>query len=978
MIVSSSANVFVTDSSSVTVSGASSAYAISLTDSANNGSITLDDPLTTTGPNILQSGTNGNIYLNANLSGSSVTISASGSGSIMQSTGAIQGNTINLTSGTGNLGLPNQILQITAGLTVSANTGGTGGVYLSGLVPVLNNSSSGADFQLTTPGSVTVNSIFSVNGGITVCVSTGLLKVGAKANIVANSGNVTLQNSDGTLGKIFIDAGATIQAAQNFDSAVLVFLGPAPPPQNAGSTPSNVTATTSAGGQIFFGTNGFAANPGNNIVYASGTGADIIFDTGAEGASAITLNGGTTIYANAHQFTPLTSLDLTNKATVSLITSLQSQHLIGGQLIVTNGIATGGTLALVGGELGNLTAMNIPSNVQVTLDDFQTFNAIDVNLTSTSTTKQVVINGDELFTGTPTTNAVMNITSYQIGTVLNTGISSLVNTSGTLTINAGGNIIIGGGLAGAVNLATTANNGKITLNNNVGTAGSPFGIALNGSGSLTQASGKVISASTLTIATGSGSIGSTSTAVKTQVNSLSASGSAVINLTNTGAINVLGVTASFFKITTSGALTTSGVINAPTVLLSNAAISGAPAADLNIGANIIAATSDTLASKGNIVQSNGLLSGNALTLTASNGDIGFASAIDTNVQSLTFTAGGGIGNTHVANIANTGYLKVLEAAAGELAINNAGNLTTQGAITANSVTLATSGNGAIVLGANVGLANGTTTIVAGGSGTLTQTAGLVAGGHIILGSLTSTGSIGTAAKGIATAASSTLTLDTSATGNVYDTNNKPVQLNSSQAGGNFSVTATGGLTVNNVTTSQGAVMLTSIGGVLQINGGTTDIVDQGGNITLQNTNTTTGSISIGSGATIHAIATAAGVGVVNIVVGSTPPPLVQGPTPLNVIVTTEPGGQVYFGTKGITATAPNNQVNANGRNVVFSTGGASATKINLGGGVTITADPPADSPVSYHDNLQNADDPVVDTGDSDLNNDDTTVDKASP
>jgi hypothetical protein len=971
LVTSSQANVYLTDNSSVTITSPSTAGNFLLIDTATNGAITFNSSLTAVNSLTLQSGLNGNVNLNANLSASSVTITAGGSGAVTQSTGLIAGNSVTLVSGTGSLGTQSQALQINASGSLSANTSGAGTVYLEGSTPLLNNSSSGGNFQIVTVGSLAVNNIYSANGGIAVSTNSGTLKVLAGATINAAAGNVSLQNEDANLGKIFIDSNATVQAGQNTSCTVSIFLGTAPPPQNAGSTPTNVTASTSGGGQIFFGNNGLVANTGNNFVYASGNGAEIIFDTGNEGASAITLNGGTTIYANAHQFTPLTSLDLTNKATVSLISNLQLQGLVGGQLTVVNGIAVGGTLTLEGGELGNLTAMNIPQNVQVTLDDFQTFNAINVNLNSTSTTKQVLINGQELFTGTPTTNAIININSLLSGIVLNTGGSSLINTAGQLALNANGSITIGGGLSGTVSIATTANNGHIALNGNVGTAGKTFAISLNGSGGLSQASGKTITAGNLTISAGTGSIGSTTTAIQTQVNSLSTTGNATININNVGAINILSLSANFFKLTDAGSITTSAIISAPTVTLSNAA-AGAPAANISIGANILASTSDTLISSEDIDQTSGTISGNALTLTAANGDIGLAQAIATAVQSLMLTAGNGADNNHTANISNLGNLKVLAAATGTLSIKDSGNLSIAGAATANSVSLSTANNGSVALGANVGKASGTTVISANGSGTVMQSSGLVYGAQLTLGSLTSTGSIGSLSKNIATAASSTLTLNTSGSGNIYDSNNQAVQLMSSQAGGNFALATTGGLTANSITTNQGSISLKASGSVLQINSGTT-LFAQGGSITLQNTNTSTGSIAIGAGATVHASATAASLGVVDIYLGTAASPLTPGPTPNHVVVTTEPGGQVYFGTKGITTSAPNNLLNANGRNIVFSTSSAPATKINLGGSVTITADPPATTAIEY-DKLETVDgESVADTGDFTLNEEDAVV-----
>jgi len=67
-----------------------------------------------------------------------------------------------------------------------------------------------------------------------------------------------------------------------------------------------------------------------------------------------------------------------------------------------------------------------------------------------------------------------------------------------------------------------------------------------------------------------------------------------------------------------------------------------------------------------------------------------------------------------------------------------------------------------------------------------------------------------------------------------------------------------------------------------------------------------------------------------------------GSAPANVSTTLTGGGKVYFGSKGITALAPTNVLEALARDVVFNIGGShlTSTAIVLGGGVTITADPP--------------------------------------
>ena len=123
-----------------------------------------------------------------------------------------------------------------------------------------------------------------------------------------------------------------------------------------------------------------------------------------------------------------------------------------------------------------------------------------------------------------------------------------------------------------------------------------------------------------------------------------------------------------------------------------------------------------------------------------------------------------------------------------------------------------------------------------------------------------------------------------------------------------------------------------------------------GDITLQNTDTSNGSIAIGVNSKIHASATAAGIGNVYVIIGAKPGSPVIGTAPANVTVNNTGGGVTYFGTHSITAVAPSNVLNASGRNIVFNTGSLPGTAIFLGGSITITADPPL---VNGSSNLSN-------------------------
>lgn len=146
-----------------------------------------------------------------------------------------------------------------------------------------------------------------------------------------------------------------------------------------------------------------------------------------------------------------------------------------------------------------------------------------------------------------------------------------------------------------------------------------------------------------------------------------------------------------------------------------------------------------------------------------------------------------------------------------------------------------------------------------------------------------------------------------------------------------------------INTSLGSITLIAATGTINIGNNVTMYANEG-NLTIQNTNADGGSIDIASGASLtgYTVGNPA-LGFVNIVIGPIPSLPTVGDVPANVTVNESGGGIVYFGENSINASAPNNTINAKGRDVVFSTGDQGPEAITLGGNVTITADPPLPS-----------------------------------
>jgi len=267
-------------------------------------------------------------------------------------------------------------------------------------------------------------------------------------------------------------------------------------------------------------------------------------------------------------------------------------------------------------------------------------------------------------------------------------------------------------------------------------------------------------------------------------------------------------------------------------------------------------------------------------------------------------------------------------------------ISTTGSVSAGVVNLqAKSGNSSITIGGNL-TGESSVSLSANGNGGVSQTGGSITGNLITLSS--AVGDIGNFAGKVAlNTAASTLAVNSTG-GNVIINNSGTgvLTLNSSSAGGTFDLSTNKGLTLNIVSTASGSISLGTATGALTSNAGSSLFANEG-NVLLQNQDNVAGSISLGVGSHIEAYTTGTpGLGNVTVVVGAVPASPVAGTKPADLVVNASGGGQVFFGSKGISAMHAVNVLNAIGGNITFDTNGAAATKIMLNGGVTITADPP--------------------------------------
>src|SRR6185437_12177339 len=155
---------------------------------------------------------------------------------------------------------------------------------------------------------------------------------------------------------------------------------------------------------------------------------------------------------------------------------------------------------------------------------------------------------------------------------------------------------------------------------------------------------------------------------------------------------------------------------------------------------------------------------------------------------------------------------------------------------------------------------------------------------------------------------------------------------------------TDNLTVGNIRANNGSVTITTSAPQLLVSPNST-IQSNGDqvNTTIQNLNITAGTIVIGSGATVESNATTDFFGNVYIVMGAIPTNPVAGSKPTNVFFFQQSAGsvdtiaQVDYGTNGITANQPTDNVTINGAVVIFNTGSLPASAITLDGGTNISA-----------------------------------------
>jgi len=342
-------------------------------------------------------------------------------------------------------------------------------------------------------------------------------------------------------------------------------------------------------------------------------------------------------------------------------------------------------------------------------------------------------------------------------------------------------------------------------------------------------------------------------------------------------------------------------------------------------------------------------------------------SVGTDVQPIsteaTIITSNATGYTNIYNEVNTAVSLVSALSKSQFSLAADGTINVDAPIlTATGIRLHTTGNGDLInLNQSIGSAKATNyvEVMTEGDGDITQAGLAFASAKILVALSTGGGDIGTTTINPIKVATPGLAANTAGGGSVFlsasPSKKVPLTLFNSSAELDFNLFAQSSVLLNNIQTVDGSILVQTTTGTLSTNTNAIIQVAEAGNrtnnpetITLRNDGTKKSGIVIGAGTTIatfvdNADKPAVGAGDITITIGA--PVQVAGTAPGNVTQNTTGGGQIFFGTNGITALAPNNTLNALDADITFSTGTLPATAITLGGGVTITADPPSTTAV---------------------------------
>ncbi len=731
------------------------------TTSGFNGKITQNDGSMVGGDITLRStGLNGGIIQNGgSVDGDAVVLSTTGlNGQITQNDGSINGTTVNVST----TGLNGRITQndgSISGSTVSVSTSG-----LNGQITQNDGSISGSTVSVSTTG---LNGNITQQDGSISGITVNLTTAGALANITQNGGSIggLINNlsTTGMAGNITQNGGSISGLTNNLSTSGAL----ADITQNGGniSGVTNNLSTTGVDGDIT--QNGGSISGFINNLSTSGALANITQNGGSISGLAnnlstsgeagnIVQNGGSISGAITNLTTTGDSADI-----------IQNDGSITG--IAVNLLATGldGDIHQNGGLIqGTMVSLRTQGdNGEITQADGAQILGNTLNLTSEG--NQITLAGQ---VGTPTSNTVTlqaetNITIEETGNVNGVTISSTTNT---------GNITVAGTLG---NESTTETNTLLAGDSiTVEDTGSVNGVAIDS----TAETGDI---------TVAGTLGNEST---TETNTLLADQN--ISVLDTGSVNGVNILGT----TTNGDINVSGLVGNAGSTLTTELVAGNDVAvnflglvtgeDIDVtaqGGRILlngsigtggSTLTTDLTALGNI-QGTGNVFGNRITLLSQAGSIGTSAAarLQTNATSL-LNANSPLGSVWINQFGGGVTLFGTNTALSNFILTtvNPGDITVNGSVTANNVSLQTTGSHIFVNNSIQGFNQ--VLLQAAANGNITGP-GLISGTNILLRGVNGSMNVNTNATNLSAITG----------GNVFINEANSVNLLASSAGGTFTL-----------------------------------------------------------------------------------------------------------------------------------------------------------------------------------------------
>ena len=876
----------------------------------STGALTSDKSLTTTvSGNFASSG------LVAADPASTLTLkTASNSNGNITLGGKLLGGTVNVTAdGTGNISSAGvNIIANTIALASTSGNIGAANAPITTLSPTATKN--GVDnLTVATQGNVYVNNL----GAVTIGSSSAgpVLQITSTGNInVSQPMAATQINLIGTGTNVGVSVNGNLNSTGTSNNVSITATGTGSIDTSGGTIFANQLSLTAAKGTI--GTGVAAVTAEAATIFANTGGRSVILTDSISGTS-VSLGSSSSGGSLWLTFPAATALNVAG--------SLRAGDVV---------ILTPGGAVSIGGNINASNSLQLVSKGNITMSPG--------NLIATKGVTLASQNGGDI--GTISNRINIDAERLFLGKTGSGGHSAFINDLHGVTID---NADLGyGSASGALDVIA-------------GGAISTFGTA------------KVAGAgASISLVSTTGSIGTSKSAVALSAPNLvlmAPVSNGAVYANNAVAASLNSAQGQTLNLQNAGALTVNGDVTTPSSLVLRTASGSGGGIQLN--GNVGNAKSVvTIAADGAGVISqnaNNTVNGSLVALSSNSGAI----TANTTAAALSVTTSG----TATVNAANPSVLhyslnlisQPVVGSPGTLNLNVNGNVTVSGkvALTETSLAITTQpgSNGNITLSTPV-VDSVSTSLTADGIGNIT--------GKSLL--TTPSANLSTA-QGSINLLTSAATINPSAPGgSVNILNNVPTTIGGFAAGGAVTIKNTGNLTVGSIVDNgTGSISLTTGSpkngtSTLTVGSGA-NISTSNGNINIVNTDNKNGAVNILTNANIYAftpnkngsVAPTAG-GNVTIQVG---PSLQKAPgvVPAGLNTKIDAPGAIFFG-KGPIQVNGTAQANALGSNIFFSNGSTAGTAMQIGNGVTITADPPSSQPVSQTEFQTVPTDFIVDTG----------------